>query len=344
MNTKEVCKQLSVTPKMLRVYESLNLIRIERGENNYRNYSIDDILQIQIIVTLRELGFSLKEIKSILDFKKTENDYLYHFYLQLKAIESKITELIKIKKKLNATINKFLNNDREQIQMNANSFFANFKSDNESKLYDKIINRWNFDQMAVDYVNRFHKEDQVYFDTIMALRNLIAKMPSGKSYLDVGGGTCHIWSDFRRDTNLTVIDNSLQMIFAAKKNIPWATFILEDIITLDKNKLNTYDVVVSSFTLHHISYEHQGNAIRNMIDLCKEKGMIIIFDKSYRNEAEKERIEKNLADQGKHEVLETIRSEFYLIEENITPFIHYLGYEIKTLSFENQVWGFMIQK
>lgn len=49
MNTKEVCKQLSVTPKMLRVYESLNLIRIERGENNYRNYSIDDILQIQII-------------------------------------------------------------------------------------------------------------------------------------------------------------------------------------------------------------------------------------------------------------------------------------------------------
>ena len=108
MNTKDVCRRLSVTPKMLRVYESQKLIHAKRSDNGYRDYSLDDLLQIQIIVMLRNLGFSLKEVGTVLNLKKSKDDYLYHFYIQLKAVETRINELNSIKNKLNNTINRIL--------------------------------------------------------------------------------------------------------------------------------------------------------------------------------------------------------------------------------------------
>ena len=343
MNTKEICSQLSVTPKMLRIYEKNHMIHPKREANNYRNYSLDDILHIQIIVTLKELGFSLKEIKSILDFSETENDYLYHFYLQLKAVEAKISELTIIKKRLSKTINTFLN-VQDKNEINKSTLYASFKNDQDATIYEKMVNRWNFDQMAPDYINRFHSKDEAYMNTLHSLSRILMKMPAGQSFLDVGGGICHLWVDFHRNTNLTVLENSLKMILIGKDNVPWAKFILEDIVTVDKSKLQAFDVVVSSFTLHHIAYENQGKAIRNMLELTKDHGSILIFDRSYRNEKEKELFEQKLAAEGNFEKLDIIQSESYLIQENITPFIHYLGYEIKTLSFENHIWGFLIQK
>ncbi len=47
MNTKTVCEKLSVTPKMLRVYEEHGLIKPKRLENNYRDYSVENLVQIE---------------------------------------------------------------------------------------------------------------------------------------------------------------------------------------------------------------------------------------------------------------------------------------------------------
>ena len=69
MNTKAVCQRLSVTPKMLRIYEEQGLIHPERLDNNYRNYSMENLIQIETISVLRHLGFSISEIKSILTFE-----------------------------------------------------------------------------------------------------------------------------------------------------------------------------------------------------------------------------------------------------------------------------------
>ena len=88
MNTKDICKQLSVTPKMLRIYEEGGLIHPHRGENNYRYYSEEDVLRIQMIVILRNLGFSVKDIGTIFREKADQLDsVLYAFYVQLQAIE-----------------------------------------------------------------------------------------------------------------------------------------------------------------------------------------------------------------------------------------------------------------
>lgn len=341
MTTKEVCIQLSVTPKMLRVYESQKLIRAKRNENGYRDYSLDDVLQIQIIVMLRNLGFTLKEIKKVLDFKKSQKDYLNHFYIQLKAVETKVNELNAIKDKLNNIINDILHGnyiDEEMLQRHKTS------SAGEATIYENMLNRWNFDVMAVDYVNRYLKEDTGYLSAINRSAELLGTMVPGRSVVDLGGGTCNLWLSFPEDTQLTVIDKSLQMIFVAKENIPWANFILDDVLSLDKKRIGKFDVVVSTFTLHHISYDQQEKAIKIMIELCRENGRILIVDRSFHSQTEKEKKEKELADAGNMEFLEIIRSEFYLLSDHVMNYIRSMGLQVKTLFFEEEVWGFLIEK
>ena len=46
MNTKMVCQKLSVTPKMLRIYEEQGLIAPKRKENNYREYTAENLVEI----------------------------------------------------------------------------------------------------------------------------------------------------------------------------------------------------------------------------------------------------------------------------------------------------------
>jgi len=341
MNTKEVCKKLGVTPKMLRVYESRKLISASRSENGYRDYSLDDVLQIQVIVLLRNLGFSLKEIKKVLGFKKSQKDYLDHFYIQLKAVETKIHEWNAIKNRINDVINEILNgNDinEESLQRNGTS------SSVETTAYEIMMTRWNFDLMAVDYVHRYLHEDTGYLNSITRAAELLKAMTPGRRILDVGGGTCNLWQGFQEDTQLTVIDKSLQMIFAAKENIPWANYILDDILYLDPKRIGEYDVVVSSFMLHHIPYEQQEKAIKNLIGLCCEGGSVLIVDRSFRSLKEKEETEEELAEAGNLEFLEIIRSESYLIVDQIVNYISYLGYKANTLFFKDQFWGFLVEK
>lgn len=63
----EVAKKLQVSTRTLRFYEEKGLVRpayIE--ENGYRFYEKDQIKQLELILFLKELGFSLKQIKMLI--------------------------------------------------------------------------------------------------------------------------------------------------------------------------------------------------------------------------------------------------------------------------------------
>jgi DNA-binding transcriptional MerR regulator len=63
----EVSKLLGVTPKALRHYEKIGLLKeAERSESGYRLYSADDLLRLQRIKRLRSLGLSLKRVRAVL--------------------------------------------------------------------------------------------------------------------------------------------------------------------------------------------------------------------------------------------------------------------------------------
>ncbi len=67
MNIGEAAKQSGVTSKAIRYYESIDLIIPSgRAENNYRDFSDNDVHRLRFVSRGRSLGFSLAEVKELL--------------------------------------------------------------------------------------------------------------------------------------------------------------------------------------------------------------------------------------------------------------------------------------
>ena len=66
MNLAKVAEITQVSPRMLRYYEELGLIRPQRTANHYRDYNQANIEDIQKIKVLNDAGMHLKDIQALL--------------------------------------------------------------------------------------------------------------------------------------------------------------------------------------------------------------------------------------------------------------------------------------
>ncbi len=87
-----------VSTKMIRHYETIGLIANgARRDNGYRDYDERDIHELRFIRSARDLGFSLEEIRALLDLwrdrARSSRDVHSLAARHLHEIEAKITEL-----------------------------------------------------------------------------------------------------------------------------------------------------------------------------------------------------------------------------------------------------------
>ena len=75
MKISDFSRLSNTSTRMLRHYEEIGLLSVERSEknNNYRDYSPNQLKKVAQIKTLQELGFSLASIKEILATPSPEN-------------------------------------------------------------------------------------------------------------------------------------------------------------------------------------------------------------------------------------------------------------------------------
>lgn len=80
MHIQEVSQQLNLTKKAIMIYEQKGLIHPQKDKHGYRTYQNEDIERLMQIKCLRQLDFSISQIKDILlkgeysifDLKKEE--------------------------------------------------------------------------------------------------------------------------------------------------------------------------------------------------------------------------------------------------------------------------------
>ena len=64
----ELAKKLNITTRTIRYYDQKGLVRPNSiGENGYRFYTVEQVKQLKLVIFLKELGFSLKDIQKILE-------------------------------------------------------------------------------------------------------------------------------------------------------------------------------------------------------------------------------------------------------------------------------------
>ncbi|PJZ23925.1 transcriptional regulator [Leptospira hartskeerlii] len=100
----EIVKKTGISRDTIRFYEKEGLFKnclIVRRGNNYKEYSSDVLEQLQLILTLRKLNFSLSEIRNLTKIGKPNlldcNDLSKSINKNIEIIDEQIHALLKLK-------------------------------------------------------------------------------------------------------------------------------------------------------------------------------------------------------------------------------------------------------
>ena len=94
----EMARKIGVQPESIRYYERIGLLpKPTRGTGGYRLFSRDDLGRVELIKKMQALGFSLDQIRRMLELKFTHGHSCQHvrdgLRQKLEAIDRQIADL-----------------------------------------------------------------------------------------------------------------------------------------------------------------------------------------------------------------------------------------------------------
>ncbi|NEM83747.1 MerR family transcriptional regulator, partial [Escherichia coli] len=123
----DLAKKLNITTRTIRYYDQKGLVKPSRvSESGYRLYSDEQVKQLKLIIFLKELGFSLKDIQKILEDKNGDKlidlllkDQLKRNKAETQKLEEQNKKIIQLQKVLSkpnniaevTDITKIMNNE-----------------------------------------------------------------------------------------------------------------------------------------------------------------------------------------------------------------------------------------
>lgn len=107
---KQISDRLEVSSHTLRFYEKENIIEnIQRDENGNRQYSLQDVKWIYLILCLRETGMPLKEIKTYVAHTKKGRETVPERYHMISNQKQKaVDEMERLHQKITVLEDKLL--------------------------------------------------------------------------------------------------------------------------------------------------------------------------------------------------------------------------------------------
>lgn len=104
-NISTFSKLSNTSIQTLRYYDNLGVLKAQYvGENNYRYYTLEELMKIKVVKKLKKMGFSLKEITILLD--KYDKKY---FLKQKEKLQNDINDNLKSIKEIEDILNRMNN-------------------------------------------------------------------------------------------------------------------------------------------------------------------------------------------------------------------------------------------
>ncbi|MEJ1119185.1 Cu(I)-responsive transcriptional regulator [Phyllobacterium sp. CCNWLW109] len=105
MNIGNASERSGLPAKTIRYYEDIGLLKPDRADNGYRDYSMSDVHKLRFLQRSRGLGFSVEECRQLLalyeDNDRASADVKSMAQSKLQEVERKITELRELQHTLN---------------------------------------------------------------------------------------------------------------------------------------------------------------------------------------------------------------------------------------------------
>ena len=194
----ELSKISAVTVRTLRYYDEIDLLKpadIRKGGRRY--YDESNLTTLEYILTLKEIGFDLNEIKQLL--KESVQNPRDLLEMRLKFVEEQLNELSKAKKKITTAIQLFDIGDYEHLD----EVFSEMQMDQKTK-----------NNIAKARQKNFTSEEQA----------LIANLPQFGENRPITWEWSKLLRDIKRAIEIGVPENSQRALKLAGR---WSNLTLE---------------------------------------------------------------------------------------------------------------------
>lgn len=186
----EISKLTNVPIQTLRYYDKMGLLKPAyiNKQNNYRYYSLNQFIKIDLLKQCKLIGLSLKEIEELLKNEISADSMLKIIDQQRKVLDEKIKELEVVKSYINFLDDRL----RETKEVEENKIFVKYNDKRIVKKYECILNdekdielnlrkillksekdNWMLHSQLVfqSSLDKLRKEDKVIYTAIMLYKH-----------------------------------------------------------------------------------------------------------------------------------------------------------------------------
>ncbi|MDP4096797.1 MerR family transcriptional regulator [Paenibacillus sp. P96] len=289
MKINELAQQLNISARTIRFYEEKGMIRPAKDPGNgYRLFGQRDALRLRIIVTLREFGMGVEEVKGLLKLldRGLREEAVYALELQRSAMFDRWMEG---KRNLEAAdfMIQQLQGDRGLEWEDLFELAGGLKRRRE--LRDGWRDAWDFDSRAAVHDELVSGTDSsggphpVYMTTLRMMVERVLPAPWERG-LDAGTGTGNLAGMFAEaGVSMAGIDQSREMLKQCRRKFPQVETRLGNLLSISYMD-GSFDFVVSSYALRHLTWEQKQVALSEMKRVLKPHGRICIADLMYMDE------------------------------------------------------------
>lgn len=332
----EVAEEFNVNPNVLRFYEKKKLLNPSRNDNGYRMYTIEDILQFQIILLYRKMGFSIDNISKILT---DEGKPIEMFFKQYNQLNHHIHTMKLISDSLEKCIDLMFEDDSYLNSL----ISAMKKTAGYITQLDSWEDKWGFDTIAVDYDNfirRPHPGLDFYKNYDKVIRITEEKVNEGTGNVaEIGVGTGNLASRLMKSQNIIGIDQSVNMLMVAKGKFPKLKLRIGTFMELPLQE-NSMDTIVSCYAFHHCNEDDRKIALKEMDRVLKPCGRIIVTDLMFYDEEARKNFEKHCS---KAEYRD-LQDEYFTTAINIKADAKRLGFSCSMEQIDELIWILVFEK
>lgn len=268
----ELAKLTGVSYKTIRHYQKIGLLEADGyTEGGYRLFNKESVENLQRIIMLKYLNFSLEEIKDILEKEDTKET----FYKQEKMLRAQMRHLEQVL----SAVEKMQNvSEDEQWEQMLKIIRMTQQKEEIIRQYlerDNLQKRINIHAYSTSKIDWF----QWVFDGL--------ELKEGMKILEIGGGNGKLWTTMYEQLpcNLRIIftDNSPDILEAAKNELEKYESLFEErniqFLFVEKDAENFFieedgfDRVIANHMLYHVSDEKRPLLLEICASLLKEDGM-----------------------------------------------------------------------
>ena len=281
---KEVSELYNINPNKLRFYEKKGLISpLRNPENDYRQYSKEDLVSVQLILTYRLLELPVERIKMLLE--SHHKDTLVNQLLEQLEMINKVVHKYKImQKSISNVLDQYVESDSRNDLLTT-VITAGQTVGQQLGYSESWEDKWDFDSWAESYdvtirnmeaTLSFYKNYDLVLDRVFELSITTVGAPA--RILDIGVGTGALASKYL-ETSIDVVgvDQSHKMLIEAKKKHPGLKLRVGDFMKLPFDD-NSFTSVVSTYAFHHLNDLEKVYALEEMIRVLRPGGTIVIGD------------------------------------------------------------------